>query len=430
MKRPTPFLILLSLLFSLSLVAQAARVAMGDSVMYVVKTDGSIVEYTPAEVDRIVFDVTKQTPSASLAATHAVDLGLSVKWCDRNVGASSPEQTGYLVAWGETSEKILYTQKSYAHYSGGTYQSIGTCISATDYDAARAKQGSNWRMPTRAEMQELVDACTWYWITQDGVQGYKVFGPNGNSIFLPITGYRSETALSESSTDGYYWTASGSGSVAGALNIDSSSKSLERSSARYLAYALRAVYGTHEHKGDEAPGTAVDLGLSVKWANVNVGAESPEDYGGYYAWGETEEKEYYSEDTYLYYNNGYVNIGSDITGTDYDVAHVQWGGDWRMPTITELQELSNNCTWTWTAQNGVNGYKVTGPNGNSIFLPAAGYRWGASLYYAGSDGRYWSSSLYTSDTYYARFLGFSSGSRYAGGDYGRGDGQSVRPVCP
>ena len=111
-----------------------------------------------------------------------------------------------------------------------------------------------------------------------------------------------------------------------------------------------------------------------------------------------------------------------------DVAHVKWGGSWRMPTLDEQKELFNNCTWTWTTQNGVSGYKVTGSNGNSIFLPAAGGRYGAEVYYRGSNGYYWSSSLYSRYSNYAYYLDFSSGSR-AWGYNGRYGGQSVRPVC-
>lgn len=129
---------------------------------------------------------------------------------------------------------------------------------------------------------------------------------------------------------------------------------------------------------------AIDLGLpsGTKWACCNVESSSPEGYGGYYAWGETEEKSDYDRYTYKYYNDitGYIiNIGSNISGTQYDVAHVKWGGSWRMPTKDEIEELVNNCTWKWTTYNGVNGQLVTAPNGNSIFLPAAGNRLGTDL---------------------------------------------------
>ena len=174
---------------------------------------------------------------------------------------------------------------------------------------------------------------------------------------------------------------------------------------------------------------AIDLGLSVKWACCNVGASSPEEYGGYYAWGETEEKSDYDWDTYKYYNanTGCVNIGSNISGTQYDVAHVKWGGSWRMPTKEEIKELVNNCTWTWTTQNGVSGQLVTGPNGNSIFLPAAGGRYGTDVCYRGSLGNYWSATLYenrSDDAYYLYF--YSGGSNWY--SCGRYYGLAVRPV--
>ncbi len=138
---------------------------------------------------------------------------------------------------------------------------------------------------------------------------------------------------------------------------------------------------------------AIDLGLpsGTKWASCNVGATKPEEYGGYYAWGETEEKEVYSDDTYKYYQNGsYVNLG-DISGTEYDVAHVKWGGDWVMPTMDDIKELLNYCTSEWTTINGVNGRKFTGPNSNSIFLPAAGEIWGSRKGVVGRVGYYLSS---------------------------------------
>lgn len=122
-------------------------------------------------------------------------------------------------------------------------------------------------------------------------------------------------------------------------------------------------------------GQVVDLGLSVYWASCNLGAEKPEEYGDYYAWGETKPKSSYTEDNYSYYDvntRQYIDIGSDISGTQYDAATVNLGSDWRMPTSGEIHELLNNCTWEWAQINGINGYKVTGTNGNTIFLPAAG----------------------------------------------------------
>ena len=186
----------------------------------------------------------------------------------------------------------------------------------------------------------------------------------------------------------------------------------------------------------------VDLGLSVKWATCNVGASKPEEYGDYFAWGETQPKTTYDWSTYKWCNGSYDTQTKYCTNSSYgtvdyktqlelsdDAARANWGGSWRMPTKAEQDELREQCIWSWTTQNGVNGYKVTSKkNGNSIFLPAAGYRGGSSLNYAGGYGDYWSSSLYTDYPYNAYGLNFTS-------DYvdwisdGRCIGFAVRPVC-
>lgn len=174
---------------------------------------------------------------------------------------------------------------------------------------------------------------------------------------------------------------------------------------------------------------AVDLGLSVKWASCNIGAESPEEYGDYYAWGETEEKSDYGRMTYNYSNTdgGYDDIGSIISGTSYDVAHVKLGSGWRMPTLDEIKELYRKCYWEWTEVNGVKGYKVTGPNGNSIFLPAAGRRFGTNVPYRGSKGHYWSATLYESNSNNAYCIYFNSDKWGLSYDF-RCYGFTVRPV--
>lgn len=175
----------------------------------------------------------------------------------------------------------------------------------------------------------------------------------------------------------------------------------------------------------------IDLGLpsGTKWACCNVGAEKPEDYGGYYAWGETEEKSLYKWENYTYCNSSADNfyIGTDIAGTQYDAATANWGSPWVMPNKEQMEELKNNCTSEWTTENGVNGRRFTGPNGASIFLPAAGDRYYGDLSRAGSNGYYWSSTFYESNTNIAWDFGFNSGYVYMG-SYRGVRGQSVRPV--
>ena len=225
--------------------------------------------------------------------------------------------------------------------------------------------------------------------------------------------------------------------------------SLKETTTYYVrAYAINSKgtsYGEQKSfttKNSSDPAYYVDLGLSVKWATCNVGADSPEDYGDYFAWGETEPKSTYDWSTYKwcqgsrttmtkYCDNSFYGTVDNKTQLDLsdDAAHVNWGDSWRMPTDDEWEELAVKCTWTWTTQNGVEGRKVTSrTNGNSIFLPAAGC-YCSSLDYAGSDGYYWSSSLHWDNLstawgvlFYSSSVGWGNGDRYRG--------RSVRPVCP
>ena len=220
------------------------------------------------------------------------------------------------------------------------------------------------------------------------------------------------------------------------------------------AYGSQVSFTTKEQSSTPNNGTEngyayVDLGLSVKWATMNVGASKAEDYGSYFAWGETTTKNTYNWSTYKYCNgssstltkycnnssygnNGFTDNKTQLELSD-DAARVNWDGSWRMPTDAEWTELREQCTWTWTTQNGKNGYKVTskksGYTNNSIFLPAAGYRYDSSLGYAGSYGDYWSSSLSTDDPYGAWYVGFDYSFVRRDGYY-RYYGRSVRPVCP
>ena len=238
-------------------------------------------------------------------------------------------------------------------------------------------------------------------------------------------------------------------------------------------FSAYAQYNMNERKSNNQDPSVtyeyIDLGLSVKWATFNVGSTAPEEYGDYFAWGETEpyyETGYAQEDPQSHWKESYSAgydfstykhcNGSNNTITKYcnrseygyngftdskttldpedDAAHVKWGGNWRMPTQAELDELGNtdNCTWTWTTLNGVNGYKVTskksGYTDRSIFLPAAGFRFSTRIRNVGSFGYYMSSSLHT-DGLSNAWYGFSSEFRFDGNE-ARFSGRSVRPVCP
>ena len=418
---------------------------------------------------------------------EAVDLGLSVKWASFNLGATSPEDYGDYYAWGETATKDRYDWETYT-WCMGTNQTLTKYCDNASYgyngftdgkadldpedDAACVILGDKWRMPTKAEQDEL-RKCTWIWTSVNGVSGYEVIGPSRNSIFLPAAGLRDGTELVRVGIGGHYWSSSlffpgypeegyqDYPDDASLLNLDSMTKYWFRDDRCY-GFTVRPVYG--DPKPDtpdpETPAPdAVDLGLpsGLKWASFNLGASKPEGYGDYYAWGETEP--YYSSLDPLTWNDGkeagylwesYIwCMGTSDTMTKYcsdseygyngltdtktildpedDAAERALRGNWHMPTDDEFAELLKNCTWEWTTTNGVDGQKVTGPNGNSIFLPAAGYLRDTSFKYADIHGYYWSSSLCTNRSNRAWSVGFSS-SGVSRSRNDRCDGMLIRPV--
>lgn len=197
----------------------------------------------------------------------------------------------------------------------------------------------------------------------------------------------------------------------------------------------------------------VDLGLPSRtlWATCNIGAKSPEEFGDYFAWGETEPKEVYEWSTYKWYKRDY-DFNEDRGVTKYcdrvesgyhrfvdrkiqldpedDAAYANWGPNWRMPTMEQMMELINSCTWQWTQRNGVNGQLVTGPNGNTLFLPAAGYHVHDEFHQAGSEGDYWSRTLEPSESLHAFSIFVDTcGLNYEPGiDMRRCSGLTVRAV--
>lgn len=389
------------------------------------------------------------TPELTPTEGEYVDLGLpsGTLWASCNVGADSPEEAGGYYAWGETDEKEDYSWGTYNWGTGTSFtkyctdSSYGTVDGKTtlepEDDVAYMVLGSEWRMPTQTEVQELQEYCTWTLGEYKGCAGYLIEGSNGNCIFLPFAGaiYDNERHYE---SEGYYWTATLRETLSGIFNyFNTNSKYYNLGYQRYYGMTVRPIY---DPQPTEPVAEAVDLGLSVKWASFNVGATKPEEYGGYYAWGETEEKEEYSWGTYNWCKGTATSITKYCTNSEDgtvdnkttldpedDVAHVKWGGTWRMPTQAEIQELVEKCTWTWTEQNGVSGQLVTSSNGNSIFLPAAGDRNGTDFGHRGSRGYYWSATLYEDYSYYAYYLHFNS----SNGSWGRSSrflGFAVRPV--
>lgn len=185
---------------------------------------------------------------------------------------------------------------------------------------------------------------------------------------------------------------------------------------------------------------AVNLGLSVRWATCNVDATEPEQFGGYYSWGETETKTEYNWDNYKYCENystftkyctqpsyGNVDNKTELDPED-DVAHVKWGEGWRMPTREEVIELLKNCTRKWTTRNGVKGYLFQGKNGNTIFMPAAGYQSSNGPVSVGNEGYYYTNSIVTQSPNTAYYKYFPSDFNSLETDGYRFNGLTIRPV--
>ncbi|MBQ6065099.1 MAG: hypothetical protein IJK87_15955 [Prevotella sp.] len=351
------------------------------------------------------------------------------------------------------------------------------------YDIAHVRWGGKWRIPTYNETSELIDKCTTEWTTLNGVYGRKFTSKiNGNSIFLPAAGYHNGSKLYSAKSYGNYLSGTqyasdsnrcyGLSFYNGAVyksslfgrpsgltvrpvtessnqsNIDKTICDINGDGDVTVSDVLALVQIILNDEEQEEPsvitGEAIDLGLpsGIKWASCNVGATKPEEYGGYYAWGETEEKEVYYWSTYQWCNGSSNTMTKYCSSSSYgtvdnktvldpedDVAHVKWGGNWRMPTYEEIGELIDNCTSEWTTLNGVNGRKFTSNiNGNSIFLPAAGTRNGSSLNDAESYGYYWSGALSAGYSYNAYYLDFGSGHVYRYSFSSRYSGHTVRPV--
>ena len=386
-----------------------------------------------------------------------VDLGLpsGTLWAKCNIGAENPEDYGNYYAWGETKPKSDYSWGTYIHCNGTndsmtkycTYGAYGTIDGLTmllpEDDAALANRGDSWYIPTNTQFEELLNSSytTREWTNVGGKNGWKITSrQNGKSIFLPAAGHYEGTSCSSPGDLGYYWSSS-----LGASGANRSYDLLFYSDGIYTAtgdrcygQSIRPVSDKHE---------SVDLGLpsGTLWATCNVGANSPEEYGDHFAWGETKPKDDYSWATYEYckgtentltkycyeYELGYNGFTDDLTDLlpEDDAATANWGSRWQMPSMDQLRELYEDTSWTWTQQNGVNGILFTGSNGNTLFLPAAGLRSDSNYYAAGSSCFYWSGSLIMSAQFShgAFCLDFESGSCYPSG-VSRNYGQSVRPV--
>ena len=456
MKKLSIFMLVLAMAFPIN----ASGLARGD-----VNGDGAV---SITDVTELINYLLNNEWNALSAGVHEyVDLGLlsGTLWATCNIGATMPGEYGDYFAWGETvpnKENYVWptTAFAYANENGlvcftkyNTDSSSGEVDNKTlldpEDDAAYVSWGPDWRMPTADQIQELINQCTWTWMTQDNVSGQLLTGPNGKTIFLPAAGQRYGVNLINEGSYGNYWSRelyyNSSGyqtNCAFELIFDSTGKQ-KINGMRCYGFSVRPVFdgevdsASDYERGDvnqdykvnisdvitlinyllsqEWPAPEpieeyVDLGLptGTLWATRNVGANRPEESGNYFAWGETTPKSNYVWATYqwaditsgqiryLKYNTksnlGTVDDKTELDPED-DAAYVNWGPEWRMPSKAQVAELIDNCTWEWTEMNGVNGQKVIGPNGNYIFMPASGLATGNKFSFLGERGQYWGRSL-------------------------------------
>lgn len=323
-----------------------------------------------------------------------VDLGLpsGKLWATCNVGAESEEEYGTYFDWEKNPVQEYWDEV--------------------------------WRTPTKEERDELLANCSYSLDTVNGVKGARYTGVNGNSIFFPFGGYyQSSIGPLKVGEGGQYWTVtpyiSKTHWILAANRNPNTDEDAYYWPNPYFSFPVRAIRDKLE-----VPEGCVDLGLKsgTLWATCNVDAEQPEQYGGYYAWGELEEKSVYNSSTYKYQGK---DIGESICATDYDVAYVKSNGKFRMPTEQEVNELLEECVWTRVTVNNVIGYIVEGPNNNQIFLPCAGNKGYTGDNYIGTRGYYWTG---TNKDKYSAVRFYLNPTNYGIDSEVRFDGRPIRPV--
>lgn len=401
--------------------------------------------------------------SLTFTSAGVVDLGLSVCWANVNLGAENSYANGDYYRWGAT--------RPYRNVTDEYIKNVDILLPESGRDVAANTLGAGYRMPTKAEMQELLDNCDKVYTTVNGQNGWrftsKKAGYTNKSIFIALGGYYEGERIRNYNYFSRYWLSNYDNGYGSSYGSDNNGKPYIRSDYKSYGYLIRPVRqksnyvatagitrdftDDSEHiilkgyvsdiqhditakgfvLGDSANITVasaqriavsaaavngyysydmgvldrgrtyyyrayiydgskytygeaksftttdyVDLGLAsgTLWANHNVLADNPESYGGYFAWGETETKDNYTQANYKYYqNNRYIDIGTNIAGTQYDAATKNMGTLWQTPTQQQCKELADSCTWTETTVNGVAVWKVASKkNDNYIILPKAG----------------------------------------------------------
>ena len=351
-------------------------------------------------------------------------------------GDDEPSDQQNLINGHEYVDLGLPSGKLWAktNYGAATEGDYGIYVDWPARNIVQRVWGEEWSTPTQSDIVELVNNCSFSWgYNNSSVYGCSVTGTNGNSIFLPAAGFKILGTPQMVGSDIYYWSDNEyEPGFAYALQGSSgnSISAYQTWNTELVTFPIRPIANKKGSSSEEETHDYVDLALpsGLLWATANLGANRPEETGYYYAWGETTpNKSLYDATTYTDPNV------SNISGTEYDAAYTTSGGKCRIPTYNEFLELINYCTWEYTQVNSINGYKVIGANGNSIFLPFVGgkednYNVGYSEYGYSGQGFYVSGTAFPYDSAYNWYLYMDTDPRFGMYGYNKTRGQTIRPV--
>lgn len=398
--------------------------------------------YAASASDTVYSETRSFQTTTRFPVADYVDLGLpsGTKWATWNMGAEGVADYGEHIGWGDVTAELTPSDRSNAYAVGNTSDNIA---SNPAYDIVNAKWGGYWHIPTVEQFKELASSnyTTWEEVNDyqgSGISGYVVTSITypDRSIFLPMAGFKSQSGVEYENGSSYYWTANYdlTNTVAYAIRIYGAQDLEEQTFSKPFGFSIRGVYSEPvQYPADSAVAKnvkAVDLGLSVDWADQNIKSPANPFIDGYFTWGSTVEQANYTDNDYPWLKQQISEGDLDTLPADKDAAVQLWGGTWRMPTLDEMMELIYGCTWTLTTDaNGVRGYRVTGTNGNSIFLPLDGHKISPDAYGYGTDGVYWTSTNYTrSDPNESAYCAILTTSDKYISRYTRAYGCPIRPV--
>mgnify|MGYP006872999812 CR=1 FL=1 len=387
------------------------------------------------------------TPSDGKYSTpEAIDLGLSVKWGSFNLGANSVTDYGNYYGWGDATGLLTVGDRDGLYGRNAKNENQVNCHIGgnPELDIVAKELGGKWRLPTPEEIEEL-QHCTISQVrdyNKSGVNGY-TFERNGKTLFFPAAGYFNDSGQKDLGQFAEIWSDSTGTNSSYAYYyriIPSDNKLTMESVNRKMHLSIRPVYddgsgsGNNNNDDDDdnktpaedetdktnaivagsdknsktgiIPQDGVDMGTGVKWARWNLGATAKkgvDSMGQYFAWGDTISRQSFTEDEYM---SPYKGVAAESVTEEapygfmyidakYDAATYLWGKAWSIPTSGHFLLLMNNCNIEWTTQDGVNGYLFTSKiNGNQLFFPAGGFKWGEAVAYEGYSGYYWTNQVY------------------------------------